>query len=54
MLDQVHAANGTIRELAAVSPRRGRLLIFPHAAPHKARPVVAEGLPKLLLRGEMH
>ena len=38
---------------AAVTPARGRLLIFPHLCPHLAREVVAEGLPKLLLRGEM-
>ncbi|KAL3899089.1 MAG: hypothetical protein SGPRY_012705 [Prymnesium sp.] len=39
--------------LASVTPRRGRLLLFPHACPHLARQVVAHGLPKLLLRGEM-
>ena len=39
---------------AAVTPRRGRLLLFPHLCPHLAREVVAEGLPKLLLRGEMY
>lgn len=39
--------------LAAVPPRRGRLLLFPHACPHRADEVVAEGLPKILLRGEM-
>jgi hypothetical protein len=39
--------------LATVTPRRGRLLVFPHACPHKAQPVVAHGLPKILLRGEM-
>ena len=39
--------------LATVTPRRGRLLVFPHACPHKALPVVAHGLPKILLRGEM-
>ena len=39
--------------LASVTPRRGRLLVFPHACPHLAREVVAQGLPKLLLRGEM-
>ena len=39
--------------LAEVTPRRGRLLIFPHLAPHRADEVVAEGLPKVLLRGEM-
>lgn len=39
--------------LAEVTPARGRLLVFPHACPHMAREVVAHGLPKLLLRGEM-
>ena len=39
--------------LAAVTPKRGRLLLFPHACPHRADEVVAEGLPKLLLRGEV-
>ena len=39
--------------LATVTPRRGRLLVFPHVCPHKAQPVVAHGLPKILLRGEM-
>ena len=41
------------RVLAAVTPRRGRLLLFPHLCPHMAAEVVAEGLPKVLLRGEM-
>jgi hypothetical protein len=41
------------RILAAVTPRRGRLLLFPHTCPHMAAAVVAEGLPKVLLRGEM-
>ena len=35
--------------LAAVEPRRGRLLLFPHLCPHLARPTVV--VPKLLLRG---
>lgn len=39
--------------LASVRPTRGRLLLFPHVCPHLAREVVAEGLPKLLLRGEI-
>jgi hypothetical protein len=39
--------------LAEVVPTRGRLLLFPHACPHRADEVVAEGLPKILLRGEM-
>ena len=51
--------------LVSVRPRRGRLLLFPHAAPHEGRPVVIRRLPeeqgqeqggscaaKLLLRGE--
>lgn len=38
--------------LAAVVPRRGRLLVFPHLCPHLARPVIE--VPKLLLRGEMY
>ena len=39
--------------LASVTPRRGRLLLFPHCCAHRAEAVVAQGLPKLLLRGEM-
>ena len=39
--------------LAEVAPTRGRLLLFPHLCPHRADEVVAEGLPKLVLRGEM-
>lgn len=37
--------------LAAVSPVRGRLLIFPHLCPHAGLPVVS--VPKLFLRGEL-
>jgi len=33
------------------APKRGRLLLFPHEAPHAGRPV--EDAPKLLLRGEV-
>lgn len=40
--------------LAAVQPRVGRLLLFPHKCPHAGAPVVAEQLPKLLLRGELY
>ena len=43
----------TMHSLAAIRPRRGRLLIFPHSCPHLAREVVAHSLPKLLLRGEV-
>ena len=37
--------------IAAVAPRRGRVLIFPHACPHDGATVVE--VPKLLLRGEV-
>ena len=36
--------------LASVSPRRGRLLVFPHVCPHEGRPV--SDVPKVFLRGE--
>ena len=51
LLDRVRPQPCT--PLAAVTPRRGRLLLFPHMCPHRADEVVAEGLPKTLLRGEM-
>ncbi len=34
-----------------VTPRRGRLLVFPHVCPHEGRAVL--DIPKLLLRGEL-
>lgn len=37
--------------IAQVKPRRGRLLLFPHACPHEGKEVVS--VPKLLLRGEV-
>ena len=37
--------------LAACAPRRGRLMLMPHACPHSAAPV--ESVPKLLIRGEV-
>lgn len=37
--------------VAIVKPVRGRLLVYPHACPHRAAAIVAP--PKLLLRGEM-
>jgi len=37
--------------LATVSPRRGRLLLFPHRCPHRGEKAV--DLPKLLVRGEV-
>ena len=38
--------------LATVEPRRGRLLVFPHACPHAGLAVI--DAPKLLLRGEFY
>ena len=37
--------------MASVSPRRGRLLVFPHNCPHAGLPVTC--VPKLFLRGEL-
>lgn len=48
LLDQL---SGPSKVLACVSPRRGRLLLFPHNCPHEGRQV--QSLPKLLLRGEV-
>mmetsp|Transcript_663 Transcript_663/g.1184 ORF Transcript_663/g.1184 Transcript_663/m.1184 type:complete len:682 (+) Transcript_663:44-2089(+) len=49
---EVGAPASTEAVLASVTPRRGRLLVFPHMCPHLARPVVE--VPKVLLRGEMY
>ena len=45
-------AGGLSVTIAAVTPRRGRLLLFPHVCPHEGRPVVQA--PKLFLRGELY
>lgn len=37
--------------MASISPKRGRLLLFPHTTPHEGSKVVST--PKLLLRGEV-
>jgi hypothetical protein len=37
--------------IANVCPRKGRLLLFPHACPHEGKEVIST--PKLLLRGEV-
>lgn len=37
--------------LARIAPRRGRLLLFPHACPHEGNAVM--DVPKILLRGEV-
>ena len=44
-------AAGERAVLARSAPRRGRLLIMPHACPHSAAPVISA--PKLLIRGEV-
>jgi hypothetical protein len=41
----------TMQVVGSCAPRRGRLLLFPHACPHVGRPV--QDAPKLLLRGEV-
>ena len=43
-------APGDRKTLARVVPRRGRLLLMPHACPHAAAPVV--DAPKVVIRGE--
>merc|ERR1712039_770381 len=50
LLENMEEGFGEEAVLAEVSPRRGRLLLFPHQCPHLARPVVE--VPKILLRGE--
>mmetsp|Transcript_23657 Transcript_23657/g.51715 ORF Transcript_23657/g.51715 Transcript_23657/m.51715 type:complete len:634 (-) Transcript_23657:164-2065(-) len=43
--------DGSSPSLATVSPRRGRLLLFPHPTPHEGMEVM--DVPKILLRGEL-
>ena len=50
LLEEV-TADGSAPSLAKVSPRKGRLLIFPHVTPHEGMEVV--DVPKILLRGEL-
>merc|ERR1712217_333149 len=42
---------GTRNRVAVVTPRRGRLFVFPHICPHEA--LAAVEVPKLLLRGDV-
>eukprot|EP00434_Breviolum_minutum_P014633 symbB.v1.2.012901.t1/scaffold900.1/size153842/3 len=44
-------APGERQTVGTVSPKRGRLLLMPHACPHLAAPVVE--VPKVLVRGEV-
>ena len=51
-------SGNTSNLLVSVRPRRGRILVFPHMAPHEGRPVVlgsatGQDNTKLLLRGEV-
>ena len=39
--------------IACVTPKRGRLFVFPHLCPHMAVAVDTPELPKIILRGEM-
>jgi hypothetical protein len=50
LLEEV-TADGSAASLAKVSPRKGRLLIFPHLTPHEGMEVA--DVPKILLRGEL-
>ena len=45
-------APGARTTLARVPPRRGRLLLMPHACPHAAAPT-AGSAPKVVIRGEL-
>jgi hypothetical protein len=45
------SGDGRNQKLARVMPKRGRLLLFPHACPHEGEEVV--DTPKLLVRGEV-
>merc|ERR1712196_409543 len=38
--------------VASVTPKRGRLFLFPHRCPHEAQPTVE--VPKILVRGEAY
>ena len=44
-------APGARATISACAPRKGRLMLMPHACPHSAAPV--ESVPKLLIRGEV-
>ena len=43
--------NADETRIQAISPKRGRLFVFPHRCLHKSDPTI--DVPKLLLRGEM-
>ena len=45
------AADAVAVELSVVSPKRGRLLIFPRVCPHSGKPTIST--PKRFLRGEL-
>ncbi|CAJ1934306.1 unnamed protein product [Cylindrotheca closterium] len=45
------SGEGRSKIMARVSPRRGRLLVFPHVCPHEGNEV--DQVPKIILRGEV-
>jgi len=49
LFDSSHTSYDNI--LYSVSPKKGRLLLFPHLCPHEGK--ATEVVPKLLLRGEV-
>lgn len=51
-LQRVPACNDPPERIAAVQPRRGRLLVFPHVSPHEGCATIS--VPKVLLRGEVY
>mmetsp|Transcript_10614 Transcript_10614/g.11713 ORF Transcript_10614/g.11713 Transcript_10614/m.11713 type:complete len:123 (-) Transcript_10614:78-446(-) len=44
-------SEGYHQSISEISPKRGRILVFPHACPHQGMKVVST--PKILLRGEI-
>jgi E3 ubiquitin-protein ligase listerin len=52
LLEHLPSIESSSPAIAAVKPKRGRLLLFPHVCPHEGCPVV--DCPKLFLRGELY
>ena len=50
-VDDAAAWTAACGVIASVAPKRGRLLIFPHACPHAGLAVV--DVPKIVVRGEL-
>ena len=45
------SGEGRLKRMARVTPRRGRLLVFPHVCPHEGN--LVDQVPKIILRGEV-